>query len=164
MVLKAVPENKGGYLYVYGIENNYFTAGGHIGAAGDLRVCDLRRRAGGQGSAEVQPLRGSPKGEGGDPPLAGGGLEGAPGPVQDDSGVRGGVLGRQPSGGEQVGDRNGGPQHLQSAGAGEAVRRIRRGAAAAGGPDGRGRKLNQTAAARKGRRSFASAGLPGWLY
>ncbi|MFR7893207.1 MAG: hypothetical protein ACLU38_03140 [Dysosmobacter sp.] len=47
------------------------------------------------------------------------------------------------------GDRNGGPQHLQSAGAGEAVRRIRGGAAAAGGPDGRGRKLNQTAAARK---------------
>ena len=53
-----------------------------------------------------------PKGEGGDPPLAGGGLEGAPGPMQDDPGVRGGVLGRQPSGGEQVGDRNGGPQHL----------------------------------------------------
>ena len=62
-------------------------------------------------------------------------------------------LGRQPSGGEQVGDRNGGPQHLQSAGAGEAVRRIRGGTAAAGGPDGRGRKLNRTAAARKGRRS-----------
>lgn len=54
------------------------------------------------------------------------------------------------------------PQHLQSAGAGEAVRCIRGGAAAAGGPDGRGRKLNQTAAARKGRRSFASAGLPGF--
>ena len=44
----------------------------------------------------------------------------------------------------------------------KAVRRIRGGAAAAGGPDGRGRKLNQTAAARKGRRSFASAGLPGF--
>ena len=86
-------------------------------------------------------------------------IEGAPGPVQDDSGVRGGVLGRQPSGGEQVGDRNGGPQHLQSAGAGEAVRRIRGGAAAAGGPDGRGRKLNQTAAARKGRRSACRKSL-----
>ena len=114
---------------------------------------------GGQGSAEVQPLRRGPKGEGGDPPLAGGGPEGAPGPMQDDPGVRGGVLGRQPSGGEQVGDRNGGPQHLQSAGAGEAVRRIRGGAAAAGGPDGRGRKLNQTAAARKGRRAACRKSL-----
>lgn len=86
-------------------------------------------------------------------------LKGAPGPVQDDSGVRGGVLGRQPSGGEQVGDRNGGPQHLQSAGAGEAVRRICGGAAAAGGPDGRGRKLNQTAAALAGRRSAGRKSL-----
>ena len=53
---------KGGYQYV---NITYFTVGGHTGAAGDLRVCDLRRRAGGQGSAEVQPLRGGPKGEGG---------------------------------------------------------------------------------------------------
>lgn len=30
---------------------------------------------------KYQPLRGGPKGEGGDPPLAGGGPEGAPGPV-----------------------------------------------------------------------------------
>ena len=59
----------------------------------------------------------------------------------------------------QVGDRNGGPQHLQSAGAGEAVRRIRGGAVAAGRPDGHRRKLNRTAAARKGRRSACRKSL-----
>ena len=73
---------------------------------------------------------GSPKGKGRDPPLSGRGFEGAPGSVQNDAGVCGGVAGRQPSGRQQMGDGDCRSQHLQPAGAGEALRRICRGTAA----------------------------------
>ena len=48
-----------------------------------------------------------------------------PCPVQDDPGVRSGIPGRQPPGGVQVGVRRLRPQHVQSAGAGQALWRLR---------------------------------------
>ena len=58
------------------------------------------------------------------------GFEGAPGPLQNDAGVCGGVAGRQPAGRQQMGDGDCRSQYLQLAGAGEALRRICRGTAA----------------------------------
>ena len=46
-------------------------------------------------------------------------------PLSDDPGVRSGIPGRQPPGGVQVGVRRLRPQHIQSAGAGQALWRLR---------------------------------------
>ena len=80
----------------------------------------------------------------------GGGHQVSPHPLQDDPGVRGGVPGREPSGGEQVGERRRRSQHLQPAGPGQALRSFGGGAAEKRGMTSK----TVIACPGRGRRSF----------